>query len=816
MVGLNRTASILSDRVLNGNADESSELDDPFENYVTENEQISLEDQNDEKQAKNQDDTCMIWWEIEGQSKNISNKLANDNLPRKPAAHHAFVFLPEDRIKTFWDVLIASVLSISVFVLPFRIAFLDWRTPSDIQDCRGIDDANKCTFNMCSWDDVASACGMPQIWFVLLYTDATVDFLFLADVLVSFRSAYFIERNSERVLVTDAKKIAIHYLKTWFFVDLSASIPIEFVNFLMQSGQNSAIGRALNSTKLIRLVNLAKMLRLLKIWRIKELWAGYISNTLFDLVGFMFAFVIIGHTMACFMFWVGTFKDFTCDKVTPLCTPDDVVQGNVITWVTRSYILTRDAGEQSVEELRIDYQYLISLYWAFTTMTTVGYGDLKPKTIYEVWALIVCMLIGATTFSLLVGTVSHSIDRMQGSNFWERTYSMLSFMHGHRLPRDLRRRIRDFLGHERAAASHGMNRTLFQDLSPIIQRGILMNMHYETISSSPLLRRLLCSGEAIDLLGSLAIRLTTEMCNPGDILFCAGDAAQELILVESGTFILIDAETSSHFATFRAGSDFGENCLLDGQDIHVFSAVAESWGVIHRLRRCDVEEVLEDHPALLHSLRLLAQLRWIRLKQAVEAHRALRCARNRRPGLTSQTLLRVLAALGEGSGAAAARKAFSPEERGLQQQLRASAVPAELWRALANKLADAPRGVGGDADALEWDWSADWVDDVELPTIAAWFERSCSGAALGAKVAAGLAMEAPPTADLPGTSIAGLETGGSLGYAGPVRDLEQLLALVLRRLDVVEAQVHLLPQLEQEVLTLQENLRVEEDAEAHY
>ncbi len=118
-----------------------------------------------------------------------------------------------------------------------------------------------------------------------------------------------------------------------------------------------------------------------------------------------------------------------------------------VTWIIRSYILTRDSGEVSVDELRMDYQYLNSLFWAFTTMTTVGYGDLKPQTIYEVWALIVCMLIGATTFSLLVGTVSHTIKIIQGSNFWERTYSMLSFMHGHRLPLDICRRIRDFLGH---------------------------------------------------------------------------------------------------------------------------------------------------------------------------------------------------------------------------------------------------------------------------------------------------------------------------------------------------------------------------------
>jgi hypothetical protein len=55
-----------------------------------------------------------------------------------------FVFLPDDNIKTTWDVLIALVLSISVFVLPFCIAFLEWRMPSSAQDCQGMREEYKC------------------------------------------------------------------------------------------------------------------------------------------------------------------------------------------------------------------------------------------------------------------------------------------------------------------------------------------------------------------------------------------------------------------------------------------------------------------------------------------------------------------------------------------------------------------------------------------------------------------------------------------------------------------------------------------------
>jgi CRP-like cAMP-binding protein len=385
---------------------------------------------------------------------------------------------------------------------------------------------------------------------------------------------------------------------------------------------------------------------------------------------------------------------------------------------------------------------------------------------------------------------------------------MLSFMHGHRLPQDIRRRIRDFLGHEKSAAAHQIKGTLLENLSPMVQKGILMNIHYDILSSIPLFRHLLHE-DSIDHLGSLALRLCTELCNPGDILFRAGDTSRELILIDSGAFILIDAETSSHFATFRSGNFFGENCLLDGQETHVFSAVAESWCLIYRLGRRDFEDVLEDHAGHLQSIRLMAQLRWTRLKQAVEAHRILRCARNHKPGLTSQSLLRVLSTLcaeGEVGGSD-----LRSEEKGLPKQIRSSSVPSNFWKTVSLKICQAARTDG----VVDWDWSVDWVDDAELSKIADLFEESCESAALALKVASYLAQEPKPAVDFDGTSIAGLGAESGLSYASPVHDMEIVLSQALCRLEVVEVQACFIPKLEKQVEMLQASLLAEEESDAH-
>ena len=40
-------------------------------------------------------------------------------------------------------------------------------------------------------------------------------------------------------------------------------------------------------------------------------------------------------------------------------------------------------------------QYVVSLYWSFTTMTTLGYGDITPQNSSERIFAMACMLFGA-------------------------------------------------------------------------------------------------------------------------------------------------------------------------------------------------------------------------------------------------------------------------------------------------------------------------------------------------------------------------------------------------------------------------------------
>ena len=55
----------------------------------------------------------------------------------------------------------------------------------------------------------------------------TVDIMFIIDILINFRTTY-ISENDE--VISAPSKIAVHYFRGWFIIDLVAAIPFDLVS----------------------------------------------------------------------------------------------------------------------------------------------------------------------------------------------------------------------------------------------------------------------------------------------------------------------------------------------------------------------------------------------------------------------------------------------------------------------------------------------------------------------------------------------------------------------------------------------------------
>jgi len=62
----------------------------------------------------------------------------------------------------------------------------------------------------------------------LTIVDLVVDIMFIVDILINFRTTY-VNKNDE--VVSHPGKIAVHYFKGWFLIDMIAAIPFDLLLF---------------------------------------------------------------------------------------------------------------------------------------------------------------------------------------------------------------------------------------------------------------------------------------------------------------------------------------------------------------------------------------------------------------------------------------------------------------------------------------------------------------------------------------------------------------------------------------------------------
>ena len=197
---------------------------------------------------------------IKQQAHSIKRKLEYKKASRR-------VIFPHSKGKTLWDLCNLLLLIYSVFEIPYSLSF----QPSSCSDEEGES------------------------------LDLFVDAFFMADLVVSFFTAYLDEESG--VLEVQLKAIIYHYLKGWFCFDLISSLPWDriFCAAVHYDDTNSIYSRII---KIFRVIKILRFVRMLRVARNLQEFLGHWAGDSLRLVKFLGILLLAGHISACIWFAV--------------------------------------------------------------------------------------------------------------------------------------------------------------------------------------------------------------------------------------------------------------------------------------------------------------------------------------------------------------------------------------------------------------------------------------------------------------------------------------------------------------------------------
>ena len=261
-----------------------------------------------------------------------------------------------------WNILVFILVTVSCTVIPLRIAFFD--------------------------DDLY----LP--WTII---DLMSDGIFIVDIIVTF---FTIEEDQYGMPIVSLWGIAKRYLKTFFFLDLIASIPISTIMYLnyistdtpSEYNQNLHFINLIKTLKIYRIMVIFKVLRILRQSKLIEVIAAkfFITDKVSSVFTNMIRLLFLVHLIGCLWGLVAvTFETEFHD-----------------TWIR-----DKDLENSSPFE-----RYTTSCYWAVMTITTVGYGEISPVNVYEATLCILLMWSGVTTQSYLMSRLQANFLTKRDNN----------------------------------------------------------------------------------------------------------------------------------------------------------------------------------------------------------------------------------------------------------------------------------------------------------------------------------------------------------------------------------------------------------------
>ncbi|XP_013410242.1 potassium voltage-gated channel subfamily H member 7-like isoform X2 [Lingula anatina] len=385
----------------------------------------------------------------------------------------------------------------------------------------------------------------------LVIIDLLVDIMFIADILINFRTTHV--HNGE--VVSDPQKIAKNYLKGWFIIDAVAAIPFDLLLFGSGTSDTMTITGVLKT---------ARLLRLLRVARRMDQYSEYGAAVLLLM---MALFTLIAHWLACIFYGIGYVERPTLNEpISWLDTLADKMQ-------------TPYLKNDTTSGPDITSRYITALYFTLTTLTSIGFGNVAPNTNAEKIFAIFAMMVGSLMSAAIFGNVSSIMLRLyQGTEeFHERSESIKEFIKFHNIPKQLANRLQESFQHSWTYTNGIDMQSVLKGFPDCLQADICLHLNRNLLNSSAAFR-----GASPGCLRALSLKFRTTHAPPGDTLIHPGDILTSIYFIARGSIEVLKDDIV--MAILGKDDIFGE-------DASNFSTLGKSNYCVRALSYCDLNKI---------------------------------------------------------------------------------------------------------------------------------------------------------------------------------------------------------------------------------
>ncbi|XP_057958280.1 probable cyclic nucleotide-gated ion channel 14 isoform X1 [Malania oleifera] len=422
------------------------------------------------------------------------------------------------------------------------------------------------------------------------------DMFYLLHMLIKFRTAYV--SPSSRVfgkgeLVMDPKMIAMRYLRSDFFIDLIAVLPLPqiVIWFIIPAIRSSHTDHTNNALVLIVLLQYVPRLYLIfplstKIVKAtglvtKTAWAGAAYNLLL--------YMLASHVLGASWYLLSIERNATCwksvcrNEFSPIkCLPhfldcDTLENDDRRAWanstlvfsscnpnnnIAFNYGIFENAIQNEAISSEFVQKYLYCLWWGLQNLSSYGQNLSTSTFIGETSFAILIAIMGLVLFAHLIGNMQTYLQsitvRLEEWRLKRRDTE--EWMKHRQLPQDLRERVRRFVQYKWLATRGVDEESILCALPPDLRRDIQRHLCLDLVRRVPFFSQM-----DDQLLDAICERLVSCLSTQGTCIVREGDPVTEMHFVIRGK---LESSTTNggrvgffNSITLRPGDFCGEELL---------------------------------------------------------------------------------------------------------------------------------------------------------------------------------------------------------------------------------------------------------------